>query len=218
MKKVLLPLLILIAASSFLMAVESSPSAIVGYVKYPCVTEAGGLNMIALPLDSGYANASDLDTAFPGMMDAISYWDNTTQSWVEADNIGFWSGDFAVAPGLPLLVNATADFNFYSMGTIPTVPSYSFLPGLNTAMIPLNHSELTLASEFGDAVGVVDAVSYWDGPTQSWVEADNIGFWSGDFPVTIGMPLLANAFDTTTWPGAKNVKTVKTLKAQKASK
>jgi hypothetical protein len=85
-------------------------------------------------------------------------------------------------------------------------------------MIPLNHSELTLASEFGDAVGVVDAVSYWDGPTQSWVEADNIGFWSGDFPVTIGMPLLANAFDTTTWPGAKNVKTVKTLKAQKASK
>jgi len=32
------------------------------------------------------------------------------------------------------------------------------------------------------------------------------------------MPLLVNAFDTATWPGAKGVNSHKTLKAQRASK
>jgi hypothetical protein len=218
MKKVLLPLLMLIVASSFLMAVESSPSAIVGYVKYPCVTTAGGLNFIALPMNSGYTNASDLGTAFPASMDAISFWDATTQTWTEADFFDpDWIGDFPVYTGMPLMINALGNFNFYSMGALPaTTTTYSFIPGLCAMMVPLNQSALTTAAAVGGAVGILDAISFWDAPTQTWTEADFFDpDWIGDFDVTIGMPLMVNATGTATWPGAKNVKT---LKASRASK
>jgi hypothetical protein len=219
MKKVLLPLLILIAASSFLMAVESSPSAIVGYVKYPCVTTAGGLNMIALPMNSGYAMASDLDTAFPDMLSSISYWDASSQSWVEADygGPGFWPGDFDVHVGDPLFVYANSDFDFYSMGSLPSPASYPLIVGLDMMMVPLNKSALTTAGAVGDDSGIMDAISYWDAPSQSWVEADygGPGFWPGDFDVTIGEPLFVYANSVGTYPNAKSVKT---LKASRASK
>jgi hypothetical protein len=217
MKKVLLPLLMLIAIAG-LLAVESAPSSIVGYVKYPCVT---GLNFVALPMESGYAYASDAANAFPGMMDALSQWDAATQTWVIASDLGgFFDGDFPVAPGMPLMINALDDFNFYSMGSVPTNRySYDLLTGLNAIMVPLSRTNLTLASEVGMDIGVVDAVSAWDAPTQTWVIASDLGgFYDGDYSVTIGMPLMVNALEPITWSGAKSVNKVKTLKASRASK
>ena len=102
MKKLIIPLLFIFAIG-ILAAVESEPSAIVEYVKYPCV---GGLNHIALPMDQGLTMASDCAAGYPGMLDAMSYWDNTTQSWVAAVDLGYWYGDFPVAIGFPMQVNA----------------------------------------------------------------------------------------------------------------
>jgi len=212
MKKVLLPILLLMAIS-FMFAAESAPSAIVGYVKYPCVE---GLNMIAIPMESGYTTAAQVGDAFPDQMAAISYWDNLTQTWVEADYFGEWVGDFPITNGEPLYIYANGTFDFFSMGSLPaTMPIYGFIPGLNMMMVPLNQSALTTAAAVGDAVGAFDAISYWDALTQTWVEADYFGEWVGDFGVTIGEPLYVYANDTVSWPGAKHIQT---LKASRASK
>jgi hypothetical protein len=79
------------------------------------------------------------------------------------------------------------------------------------------NSGYTNASDLGTAFPAsMDAISFWDAPTQTWTEADFFDpDWIGDFDVTIGMPLMVNATGTATWPGAKNVKT---LKASRASK
>jgi len=199
MKKLILPLLLLLGIT-MLMAVESAPSAIVGYVKYDCVA---GLNYIALPMNAGYGMASDLANAYPGVMDVINYWDNTTQSWVAANDLGFmWDGDFPVAPGNALMVNAVSATPIYSIGAMPaTNASYSMVAGLNSIMLPLNKGTITLASELGVDVGILDVINYWDNTTQSWVAANDLGFmWDGDFPITIGMPLMANALSSAVWP------------------
>jgi hypothetical protein len=174
--------------------------------------------MVALPMESGYVNASDLGTANPDLISSIAFWEAASQSWVQADNFGEWVGDFPVTNGEPLLINATADFNFYSMGTMPaTIPSYDFIAGLNMMMVPLNKSDLTTGGAVSDAIGVISSVAYWEGSSQSWVQADNFGEWVGDFPVTIGLPLLMNATDVATWPGAP-AKSARNLKAARASK
>jgi len=197
MKKLILPLLLLVAFG-MLAAVESDPSEVVGYVKYPCVA---GLNHLGLPMEQGYAWASEFADDFPGMMDAMSYWDAATQSWVSAIDLGYWDGDFAIAAGSVLMVNATGAFNAFSIGDLPaTNASYALLLGLNDIMIPLNRSDITWAGTAGTEIGVVDALSYWDNATQSWVSCIDLGYWDGDFPVTIGFPMQVNAYATATWP------------------
>jgi len=197
------------------MAVESAPSEVVGYVKYANVT---GLNYVALPMESGYAWASDIANAYPGTMDFLSYWDASIQTWVTATDLGgFFDGDFEVAPGLPVMVDALSDFNFYSMGTMPaSAASYSFATGLNGMMIPLNHSELTWANEVAASVGTIDFLSYWDPAIQTWVTATDLGgFFDGDFEVSIGMPLMIDSMSDTTWPGAKSIKASNVSRASK---
>ena len=102
MKKLIIPLLFIFAIG-ILAAVESEPSAIVGYVKYPCVA---GLNHIALPMDQGLTMASDWAAGYPGLLDAMSYWDNINQGWIAAVNLGYWDGDFPVHPGSVMMINA----------------------------------------------------------------------------------------------------------------
>ena len=102
MKKFILPLLLLLFVGSS-MAVESEPSAVVGYVKYDCVA---GLKYIALPMESGYTWASEFADTYVGSFDALSYWDNATQQWVGAIDLGYWEGDFATTIGMPLFVNS----------------------------------------------------------------------------------------------------------------
>jgi len=198
MKKFILPLLLLLAIG-MLAAVESAPSAVVGYVKYPCLV---GLNHIALPMDQGYTTAGNFGDANTGMMDAISYWDAAAQTWMAAIDLGYWEGDFAVQPGSVLMVNALSPFDAYSIGALPSAPaSYSMIVGLNDIMVPLNRSDILTAGGIGDEItGSLDALSYWDATAQTWMAAIDLGYWEGDFPVTIGFPMQVNALTPVTWP------------------
>jgi hypothetical protein len=197
MKKLIIPLLFIFAIG-ILAAVESEPSEIVGYVKYPCVA---GLNHIALPMDQGLTMASDFAALYPDMLDAMSYWDAASQSWVTAFNLGYWEGDFPIHTGSVMMINSLAQFNSYSIGNMPaTNATYNILIGLNDIMIPLNRSDINMAGQVGTEIGVLDAMSYWDNNTQSWVTAFNLGYWEGDFPITIGMPMQVNALSPVTWP------------------
>jgi len=202
MKKLILPLL-LILAIGMLAAVESAPSEVVGYVKYACA--ASGYSMVATPMvQAGLTMASDLGTMINAT--AVSYWDNTSQSFTGAvylDFLGIWDGDFALTNGMPLMVNGDAVTVFYSLGDLPaTHPSYSVVPGYSMVMVPLNRSDLNLASLVGDDAGAT-AVSYWDATTQSFTGAvylDFLGIWDGDFTTAIGDPLMLNADVTGTFP------------------
>ena len=197
MKKLIIPLLFIFAIG-ILAAVESEPSAIVGYVKYPCVA---GLNHIALPMDQGLTMASDFAALYPDMIDAMSYWDNINQGWIAAVNLGYWDGDFPVHPGSVMMIAALTPFNAYSIGNIPaTNATYNLLVGLNDIMIPLNRSDITMAGQVGDEIGVLDAMSYWDNINQGWIATINLGYWDGDFPVSIGFPMQVAALSSVTWP------------------
>lgn len=111
MKKVILPLL-LILAFSFLVAVESDPSAVVGYVRYDLVA---GNNMVALPMECPWNMASELGNTFSGNVDQIFHWDAPSQMFVAAaDYGGFWDGDFAIGIAMPLMANSYASFTWPS--------------------------------------------------------------------------------------------------------
>jgi len=197
MKKLIIPLLFIFAIG-ILAAVESEPSAIVGYVKYPCVA---GLNHIALPMDQGLTMASDFAALYPDMLDAMSYWDNINQGWIAAVNLGYWEGDFPIHPGSVMMIYALSPFNAYSIGNMPaTNATYNLLTGLNDIMIPLNRSDITMAGQVGDEIQVLDALSYWDNINQGWIATINLGYWEGDFPVSIGFPLQVYALSPVTWP------------------
>ncbi|HPB09333.1 MAG TPA: hypothetical protein PK802_06565 [Candidatus Cloacimonadota bacterium] len=199
MKKLILPLLLLVAFG-MLAAVESDPSAIVGYVKYPCVA---GLNTIALPMQQGYTMASEVGDAIPSTM--VAAWDPAAEAWdgINAFPWGGWDGtDFAVAPGDPLLISVDAATDFYSIGDLPAPATYSLVAGLNTLMVPLNKSALNMASLIGDDIPST-MVAAWDPATEAWagINAFPWGGWDGtDFATTIGMPLLVSVDAASTWP------------------
>jgi len=206
MKKLILPLLLLLGIT-MLMAVESAPSAVVGYVKYDCVA---GLNMFALPMATTMTAASEIGDAYPGSFDTIFYWDYAGQTWFGASDLGgFWDGDFPIASSNVLMANALAPVSLYSIGDLPaTNPTYTIGSGLNTVMVPLNRADLTLAGDLGTEIGTADAIFYWDQAGQTFFGASDLGgFWDGDFAVSIGMPLMVSAYDAATWPtrSASNV-------------
>ena len=212
MKKLIIPLLFIFAIG-ILAAVESEPSAIVGYVKYPCVA---GLNHIALPMDQGFTMASDFAALYPDMIDNMSYWDNITQTWFSAIYLGSWIGDFTIHPGSIMMIAALTPFNAYSIGNMPaTNATYNLLVGLNDIMIPLNRSDITMAGQVGDEMGVLDNISRWDNATQTWDSAINVGFWLGDFPVAIGLPMQVAALSPVTWPSQSASKPVSPAKQSK---
>ena len=199
MKKLILPLLLLVAFG-MLAAVESDPSAVVGYVKYPCVA---GLNFIALPMQQGFTMATEVGDAIPATM--VGTWDPATEEWVTIDAFpwGGWDGtDYAVTTGDPLLISVDADVDFYSIGDLPAPATYSMVAGLNTLMVPLNKSALNMASLVGDDIPST-MVGTWDPATEEWVTIDAFpwGGWDGtDYATTIGMPLLVSVDAATTWP------------------
>lgn len=197
MKKLILPLLLLVAFG-MLAAVESDPSEVVGYVKYPCVA---GLNLIAFPMEQGYTMASEFADDYLGSFDTMFWWDQTNQIWQYAYDIGYWEGDFPISSGFVMQVSAISPLNVYSIGDLPaTNASYTFVAGLNTMMVPLNYSNFTMASDVATAVGTFDTMFWWDNAGQVWQYAYDIGYWEGDFPVSIGFPMQVSSMSATTWP------------------
>jgi len=212
MKRFILPLMLLLLVGS-LFAVESAPSEVVGYVKYDCVT---GLNFVALPMDQGYIMASDLGTAYSGLIDQISYWDASLQDWTTASDLGFmWDGDFEVGNGSPVMISCVSDVDVYSIGELfASLPVYSLQPGLNAVMVPLNRSDLAMAGDLGLEMGA-DQVSTWDPALQDWATASDLGFmWDGDFELSIGMAILTSVYDSSTWP-TRNVRVKSNLSTSK---
>ena len=200
MKKLILPLLLLLTIS-ILAAVESDPSAVVGYVKYDLVA---GNNLVALPMECEWDWASELGDTFEGNVDQVYYWDAANQWFVGAVELGgFWDGDFAIDTNHVLMVYSYVPAALYSLGNLPDPATFSLVAGNNTLMVPLNRSDLSWASEFGDemAAGSVDQVYYWDTANQWFVGAVELGgFWDGDYEIDIAMPLMAYSYDPITWP------------------
>lgn len=209
MKKLILPLLLLVAFG-MLAAVESDPSEVVGYVKYPLYV---GDNDIALPMDQGYTNASGVGNSIPGC-GTVRYYDGVNQQWVAADKAPFFPNpwlptDFTVAEGDPLLINTTTAGDFYSIGDLPDpLATYTLYAGDNFIMVPLDKSNLNLASLVGNSIPGCGTVRYYDGVNQQWVAADKAPFFPNpwlptDFSTAIGDPLLINTTTAGTWPTAK---------------
>ncbi|HQO67160.1 MAG TPA: hypothetical protein PLU06_00005 [Candidatus Syntrophosphaera sp.] len=200
MKKLILPLLLLVAFG-MLAAVESDPSNIVGYVKYPCA--AGVNSTIALPMEEAYTLASEIGDAYAAT--SIGYWSPADGTWMMIDQNpwGGWADDFAVANGDPLIMYVDAAVDFYSIGDLPAVlPDYDLVGGVNnTIMMPLNKSDLNLASLAGDDI-VATSIGYWSPVDGTWMMVDQNpwGGWADDFPVAIGDHLVVYVDADTTWP------------------
>jgi len=211
MKKLNLMIIVLFLFSAFLFGVESEPSEIVGYVAYDCVEgPATNNNFIALPMDTGYVMASELGDAYLGQIDAISRWVPSTQSWFTASYAaGTWFNDFELDPGNSYMINVTEAIVFYSVGSIVPPIQYNLIEGPatnnNFIMVPLDRSDLILASGLGNDVGVVDAVSKWVAGTQSWFTASYAaGSWFNDFDIDIAMPLMVNITEAVNWPDMRH--------------
>lgn len=204
MKKLLFVLLVLLAFG-LLTAVESDPSATVGYVKYPSVA---GLNFAAMPMNDGMTLVSTVGMYMGPLdqIDTINLW-NPGQYWEGCTNYGggFWDPDLPVGPGTVLYYSSSYAFDYYSIGAMPAVNAqYSIVPGLNTIMLPLNKSALSTVSLVGmdispldeiDTINLWNAGQYWEGCTNY-----GGGFWDPDPAVTIGTPMYISSAATITWP------------------
>jgi len=107
MKKLILPLLLLVAFG-MLAAVESDPSNVVGYVKYPCVF---GDNFVAMPMVDGATIVSEFALPYNGSDDinTVQLWDPVGQGWAACTNYGgnFFDPDLPVGPGTPCFLTPT---------------------------------------------------------------------------------------------------------------
>ena len=224
MKKLILPLLLLVAFG-MLAAVESDPSNVVGYVKYPCV--AGGNAMIALPMAPAYATAGAVGVAVGAGCDAVSKFNASSQEFVSTFDYGDgFEEDFPVYIGDPLLVYTYSETNFYSIGDLPTPATYNLLVGNNMIMIPLNKSDLDTdvpadgiqAGEVGVdlAAGFCDAVSMFNSAAQEFMSTFDYGDgFEEDFDTPgIGTPLLVYSYNAFTWSGAKSLNVLPTTRSK----
>ncbi|HOY85732.1 MAG TPA: hypothetical protein PLQ80_10615, partial [Candidatus Syntrophosphaera sp.] len=203
----ILPLLLLVAFG-MLAAVESDPSNVVGYVKYPCVF---GDNFVAMPMVDGATIVSEFALPYNGSDDinTVQLWDPVGQGWAACTNYGgnFFDPDLPVGPGTPVFLNTYTAFDYYSIGDLPaTNAQYTIVFGDNTVMIPLNKSNLTLVSEVGASIGPndeINTIQLWDPVGQGWAANTNYGgnFFDPDPAVTIGTPLFLNDGNgTIVWP------------------
>jgi hypothetical protein len=212
--------LLLIVSIGLLVAVESAPSATVGYVKYPSVA---GLNLVAMPMNDGVTLTSQIGDAYAAQtyIDAINLWLPGSQSWNAAlEAGGYWDPDLPVGPGSVLMLSSSAAFDYYSIGGLPVANAqYNLISGLNLSMVPLNHSELALTSDVGNSIdalagGYTDAINLWLPVSQSWnagLEAG--GYWDPDLAVAIGTPMfISYTGPAVTWPSARGAANTSTSK------
>lgn len=207
MKKFILPLMLLLFVGS-MFAVESDPSEVVGYVKYDCLP---GYNLVALPMVEAYTTTADVGNAYNAISDVIGLiymYDASIQDWVASTNFGggYWEPELAVQTGDVLYTYVNEAFAFYSIGDLPATPAqYTVLPGYNTAMIPLNRSDLTVTSQVGASMGTgedIGVIYLYDASIQDWVASTNFGggYWEPELDVAIGTPMYIYSNANLTWP------------------
>ena len=216
---------------SSLIAVESEPSDVVGFVKYECITTAStDVNIVCAALDNGVITAQDLANEIgpAGVVDAVSKWDVASQSWqqvtysfipVPPPGAWAWSGNFDITNGDVLAINVTEPVDYYCAGDIPADPVYNFTTtpttDVNPVMLPLSKSNLATAQDLANDIGAagdVDAVSVWDATTQSWqqvtysfipVPPPGAWAWSGNFDIDIAHGYMVNMTTDVTWPNSR---------------
>jgi hypothetical protein len=213
MKKLMFVLLLLVSFV-MLVAVESDPSAVVGYVKYPILT---GGNLVAVPMNAGYTMMSEYIAAYNATdeIDYVSFWNNDpmVQNWDTTVNQGgnYFDPDPLVDPGATMYIDyiGVTGFNFYSLGTLPaTNGQYTVKTGGNIVMIPLNRSDVSLISvlAMGIAPDECDYLSLWnnDPLVQNWDTTVNQGgdYFDPDPALTIGQPVYVSYIGATdvVWP------------------
>jgi len=190
-----------------LLALESEPSEVVGYVKY----EGGvaGYQFVANSMATGYTMASELGNAIGiANCNSISIWKSDTQGWNTSTYIfGSWNNDQAIIEGDVIMCGMLNPADVYMAGALPALPSYSLEIGYSSVMIPLDRSDITMASELGDEIGVgnVNSINTWDADNQVWVTTSYIfGSWNNDQPLEIGTPILLGVSSDYTWPTTRN--------------
>jgi hypothetical protein len=204
MKKMLLALLIVVSLG-MLLAVESAPSAVVGYVKYDCVV---GDNLVAMPLVQTYTTTTEFGAPYGEDINTINIWNPTTQAWDASVNYGggFWDPELPVGTGSVLFFNTTVPLTYYSIGAVPaTNASYDIVIGDNTVMLPLNKAALNTTALAGATMGdgeTVNTINMWNAATQAWDASVNYGagFWDPEAALTIGTPMFLNSGSAFTWP------------------
>jgi hypothetical protein len=201
MKKILLPLLLILAVG-MLAAVESEPSEVVGYVKYNCYN---GFNYVALPMGD-LTTAEVIGNQYLPTITAISKWMSANQSWTSINydpDFGEWDGTIPVTNGDVIVMFATSGFSFYSLGNPLDNIVYNINPGYNYISVPLNLSVIHNAETIGNEIGNISAVSVWSNLNQSWLTINydpDFGEWDGTIPVGIGDVVVLYGTSTTSWP------------------
>ena len=211
MKKFTVLLVGLMLLSVFLSAVESEPSAIVGYVAYECQTgERANNNFVAMPLQSEFTTAKELGLAYEEKINVVSNWLPETQAWESMVFDGdFWIGkDFDIFAGHAYMISVYEEGRFYCVGELVEQPQYDLIFGStsdnNFIMVPLNRPDLDKASVLGEDIGDVNTVNTWTATTQSWNttfydELEDV--WLGeDFSLSIATPVMIGITSPKVWP------------------
>jgi len=214
----MLPLL-LILAFGMLAAVESDPSAVVGYVKY---TTTVGSNYVALPMTPAIPGAKAFGMTFTGAVTSVSRFNNTTKAWQTVNRITntMWGGtDFTLVAGdlIRLVATAAIPADFYSIGDLPTtMPSWALSTGSNYLSLPLNKSTLSTTALLGANLGTASSISRFNNTTKAWQTTNKVGvMWVPSYAIGIGDPLRVVATATFTWPTRQTVVDVPPLTSSK---
>lgn len=205
MKKLVLPLLLLLGISMLLAQAVSEPSEVVGYVKYDCVV---GDNFIAMPMVEAFTTTTEFGAPFGDDINTINIWNPGSQEWEASVNYGggFWDPELPVGTGSTLFLNATNAIVYYSIGELPeTNAQYNLVVGDNTVMVPLNQSALTTTALVGATIGdgeTVNTINLWNSASQQWEASVNYGggFWDPEMATSIGTPLFLNSGTEEVWP------------------
>ena len=210
MKK-LLVLALLIASVTFIFAVESDFSDVVGYVKYEMF--ANDFNMIALPMgDTGITTTAELASAISPDVTSISVWDNETHNWNQY-SVSLPATSFVIEAGDAFLIymGGTTNVDFYCAGTLPEQANYDFVANdFHTVMLPLNRSDITSTLELAASIGTgVTSISTWDNETHNWNQY-SVSLPATSFDINIGDGFLIYSNEAVTgWnaPAARNITT-----------
>lgn len=223
MKKISLCVIVIMVLGVTLIAQESEPSAIVGYVAYECLLGEGAAegrnsNLIAFPLeDTLLTNTSELGARYPnitavfGLNPATQVWTMSTPP-LEGDE---WENEFAILPGHAYLITIDEAFTHYSVGTLPELVQFDLQLGegaaegrnSNTIMVPLDMSNLSNTSLLGADIEEVNAIFSLNPVTQVWTMSTaplEGEVWENQFDTPIGMPLMITVTDELLWPPAED--------------
>jgi len=196
-----------------LLALESEPSEVVGYVKYECVSNVSGdYNFIALPLNAEYSTASELGADYP-FISAIRQWDPTSQSWIASDNYGdgFWFPDNPINPNEAILVSISdSSADIFIAGSLNDAAEYTFVNNANgdynAMMLPFEESSLITSTALGEDIPNCTSIRKWNPAAQEWIASDNFGggFWFPEFAVDTATAYFVTVSAGSTWPSIRS--------------